>query len=40
MSGPVEKAATVRTNVAERAANMERFATEALRLLLDSLAPA
>lgn len=40
VSGPLEKAATVRTGVAERVVNMERFATAALRLLLDALGPA
>jgi PncC family amidohydrolase len=37
ISGPVERAATIRTGSADRVANMEAFAAAALRLLLDGL---
>jgi nicotinamide-nucleotide amidase len=37
VSGPVERAATIRTNLDDRVANMEAFAAAALRLLLESI---
>lgn len=40
VSGPVERSATLRTDLDDRVANMEAFAAAALRLLLDALAAA
>lgn len=38
VSGPIEKSATLETASADRAANMDAFATRALKLLLEALA--